>query len=314
MIKTKFGSGKFDNRETTQNGSQRAYIYFKGLKTLCLNTGTFCNISCQNCYIKSSPLNDSLIYLEQKDVNKFLQEIKNERYDTKEIGFTGGEPFMNPELIPMTRTCLQQGYQVLILTNAMKPMMRPHVQQGLFDLNNSFGDNLKLRISLDHWSSVVHDKERGKGSYELTLKGIGWLSKNGFNITIAGRALTVEKEEDVRKEYAKVFAKQHLKIDAFNKSETLIFPEMDENLDVPEITTECWRILNKEPDKMMCSSSRMIIKRKGNTKPKVIACTLLPYQQEFEIGETLRNSSQKVFLNHHHCAQFCVLSKASCSD
>ena len=34
MIKNKFGSGKFDHRETTQNGSQRAYIYFKGLKTL----------------------------------------------------------------------------------------------------------------------------------------------------------------------------------------------------------------------------------------------------------------------------------------
>ena len=51
---------------------------------------------------------------------------------------------MNPELIPMARTCLQEGYHVLILTNAMKPMMRPHVQQGLFDLNNSFGDNLKL--------------------------------------------------------------------------------------------------------------------------------------------------------------------------
>ena len=40
---------------------------------------------------------------------------------------------MNPELIPMTRTCLQEGYQVLILTNAMRPMKRPHVQQGLFD-------------------------------------------------------------------------------------------------------------------------------------------------------------------------------------
>ena len=64
MIKNKFGSGKFDNRETTQNGSKRAYIYFKGLKTLWFNTGTLCNISCQNCYIKSSPLNDNLIYLE----------------------------------------------------------------------------------------------------------------------------------------------------------------------------------------------------------------------------------------------------------
>ena len=47
--------------------------------------------------------------------------------------------------------------------------------------------------------SVVHDKDRGKGSYEITLKGIRWLSKKGFNITIADRALTVEKEENVQK-------------------------------------------------------------------------------------------------------------------
>ena len=59
--------------------------------------------------------------------------MKNERYDTKEIGFTGGEPFINSELRPMTRTCLEERYQVLIPMNTTRPMMRPFVQRDLFN-------------------------------------------------------------------------------------------------------------------------------------------------------------------------------------
>jgi sulfatase maturation enzyme AslB (radical SAM superfamily) len=246
-------------------------------------------------------------------VNEFLHKLCNDGHDTKEIGFTGGEPFMNPEIIPMTQSCLQEGYQVLILTNAMRPMMRPRVQKALLELQNSFNDQLTLRISLDHWSQVIHDKERGKGSYDQTLKGMRWLSENRFNMTIAGRALKAEKGKEFRQGYAKLFTKQGFDIDAFNPSKTVLFPEMDESADVPEITTACWSILNKNPKTMMCSSSRMIVKRKGDTTPRVIACTLLPYEPEFELGETLQDASKPVFLNHPHCAKFCVLGGATCS-
>ena len=41
-----------------------------------------------------------------------------------EIGFTGGEPFMNSEIIDMLRLSLERGFSVLVLTNAMLPMMR----------------------------------------------------------------------------------------------------------------------------------------------------------------------------------------------
>ena len=192
-------------------------------------------------------------------------------------------------------------------------MMRPKMQQGLLDLNNSFAEKLTLRVSLDHWSQATHDKERGKGSYDQTLKGMRWLSDNGFKMTVAGRALCTETGEDVRKGYAEVFSAQGFDIDAFNPSKTVLFPEIDETTDVPEITTECWGILNKTPKTMMCSSSRMIVKRKNDTTPRVIACTLLPYKPEFELGKTLRDASKPVFLNHSYCAKFCVLGGASCS-
>ena len=94
---------------------------------------------------------------------------------------------------------------------------------------------------------------------------------------------------------------------------TVLFPEMDERIEVPEITTACWGILDKSPDAIMCASSRMVIKRKGAEKPTVLACTLLPYAPEFELGSTLEEAERDVALNHPHCAKFCVLGGASCS-
>ena len=88
---------------------------------------------------------------------------------------------------------------------------------------------------------------------------------------------------------------------------------MDERIEVPEITTACWGILNKRPDDVMCASSRMVVKRKGAEKPVVLACTLLAYDEAFEMGQTLQEAEADVKLNHRHCAKFCVLGGASCS-
>jgi len=88
---------------------------------------------------------------------------------------------------------------------------------------------------------------------------------------------------------------------------------MDITVDVPEITTSCWEILSVRPETQMCASSRMVVKRKGQERPTVVSCTLLPYEEEFELGKTLSEASKKIYLNHQHCSKFCVLGGASCS-
>jgi hypothetical protein len=93
----------------------------------------------------------------------------------------------------------------------------------------------------------------------------------------------------------------------------VLFPEMDATIDVPEITTACWGILDVHPGAMMCASARMVVKRKGAGRPAVVACTLLPYDPQFELGATLAGAAGAVKLNHPHCARFCVLGGGSCS-
>jgi sulfatase maturation enzyme AslB (radical SAM superfamily) len=302
---------KFSDPLITAEGKKRAWVDLTALKTLWLNTGTLCNLACVNCYIESTPTNDALVYLTHAEVVDYLDEIAQKNYPTEEIGITGGEPFMNPDIIPIMKECLDRGFKLLVLTNAMRPMMK--YEEDLLDLNNRYAASLTMRISVDHFKRELHEEERGLRSWKPMMLGLKWLSDNEFTIDIAGRTRWGEDEKELRHGFDAFFKEYDIKIDAHDKKQLMLFPEMDEKMSVPEITTACWGILNVDPDDMMCASSRMVVKRKGDKKPSVMACTLLAYDQQFNIGQTLEEASKSVHLNHPHCSKFCVLGGGACS-
>ncbi len=304
---------KFDNPVVTLKGEPRARAPFLGMKTLWFNTGTLCNIECKNCYIESSPHNDRLVYLTRDDVKPYLDELEEMSSGPIEIGFTGGEPFMAPEIIDILEETLSRGHEALILTNAMAPLMRPRVRKGLEKLGETYKDKITFRVSLDHFTADKHDEERGKGGFDSTLRGMNWLSENGFKLAVAGRTLWHEAESEGRNGYADLFAEHGFVIDANDPMALVLFPEMENASDPPEITTACWSILSVNPADMMCASQRMVVKRKHADKPVVLPCTLLPYDRRFEMGDTLKQARDDVPLNHPYCATFCVLGGGSCS-
>lgn len=304
---------KFQDPKITAKGEKRASVYFKKLTTLWFNSGSLCNIECANCYIQSSPTADHFVYLTPDDVAAYLDEIDEIVGEPIEIAFTGGEPYLNPYMIRLSEMALERGHKLLVLTNAMKPMMRPRVQAGLLDLKSRFPGKMVLRVSLDHFTQKGHDQERGLGSFDIALKGMAWLTEHGFDLNIAGRSMFHEMETDARAGYEELIHTQGWDINAHDPMQTLLFPEMDEKIDVPEITVACWGILNVHPDSMMCASSRMVVRRKGEDRPCVLACTLLWDDPQFETGKTLKESLDPVKLNHPHCSKFCVLGGASCS-
>lgn len=304
---------KFSDPNLTAQGEPRARVVFDELKTLWVNTGTLCNITCTHCYIESSPTNDSLVYFSDADLALFLDEVAQLAGKPIEIGFTGGEPFLNPQIIGLVEMALARGHRVLILTNAMRPMMRSRIRDGLRALKARYGERITLRVSLDHYEADLHDEERGPGSFGATLEGIDWLTQAGFKVSLAGRTLWGGDESEVRAGFARLIAARGWRIDAGSAEQLVLFPEMDESAEVPEISDACWGILKVAPAAMMCASARMVVKRKGAEAPSVIACTLLPHEAEFELAARLTDSLTPVALNHPHCAKFCVLGGGSCS-
>ncbi len=309
--KTLLSPDKFRDPMRTAGGQTRASVDCGTLRTLWFNTGTLCNLTCTNCYIESSPTNDRLVYLTYAEVVAYLDEIAADNLGTEEIGFTGGEPFMNPDFIDMIKTCLERGFKVLVLTNAMRPMMK--CADRLLAIGREHGSNLVLRISLDHYTETLHNLCRGEHAWDRAMEGFDWLVENDFTLNVAGRMMWSDGEDEMRRGFARMFRERGIPIAAEDTEALMLFPEMDETLDVPEITDECWGILGVAPEAMMCSNSRMVVKRKGEDAPVVTACTLLPYDSEFEMGHTLAEARRPVRLNHPHCSQFCVLGGGVCS-
>jgi hypothetical protein len=301
---------KFAHPDITAKGETRASVSWTGLKTLWLNTGTLCNIECRNCYIDSSPKNDRLAYLTLADVIPFLDEITA----PAEIGITGGEPFMCPDILAILQAALSRGHRLLVLTNAMRPMMRPRVQEGLLSLAAVHPGAMTIRVSLDSHDAAINDAERGQGAFAEACAGLEWLSAAGLPLALAGRMALHESEAAAREGYRALVSRLRLAIDADDPKQLVLFPEMIARDDPPEITTACWGILDKSPASIMCASQRMVVRRRGAQGPRVLACTLLVDDPQFDLGATLAEATAApVKLNHPWCASFCVLGGASCS-
>jgi hypothetical protein len=222
----------------------------------------------------------------------------------------------------MLEAPLAQGFRVLVLTNGLQPMLRPRLKKGLLGLLAAYGDRLTIRVSLDHYTQALHEAERGPKTFAKSLVALDWLSSAGFKTAIAGRTCWNEHEHEARDGYATLIAERGWRIDPADPLALVLLPEMDVTQDVPEISVGCWQVLGKSPHELMCASSRMIVKRKGDARPTVVPCTLLPFDLAFSMGATLDGAARadggmfddgRVKLCHPHCAKFCALGGGSCS-
>ena len=153
--------------------------------------------------------------------DRLIELSKEIRY----LEFTGGEPFMNPEFLDMVSESLARGFRVLVLTNAMKPLLLR--QKKLCRIKDQYGDLLVLRVSIDHYTRKGHEEIRGRDSWEPMMEGLQWLSANRFNLDVAGRTCWNETEEQSRAGYGRLFRSQRVRIDEGDSSKLVLFPEMD---------------------------------------------------------------------------------------
>ena len=78
-------------------------------------SGTVCNLRCGHCFISCSPENHSFWFMTRAEVAEHL--AASARLGVKEYYFTGGEPFMNREMLGILEDALAYG-PATVLTNA----------------------------------------------------------------------------------------------------------------------------------------------------------------------------------------------------
>lgn len=156
-------------------------------------SGTLCNLTCHHCFISCSPKNNAFGYLSLTDVRRRLKE--SVELGVKEYYFTGGEPFLNPDMVPILVQTLQYG-PATVLTNGT--VLKDEWLERLWEAERGSTYSLEFRVSIDGFSPETNDPIRGEGTFDRAIRGIQKLVDFGFlPIITAARTWPDEKEQQV---------------------------------------------------------------------------------------------------------------------
>src|SRR5436305_3606425 len=155
-------------------------VELKSLDTLWFQVGgTVCNLACTHCFVSCSPTNHTHEMMTLAEVRRNLDEAA--RLGVREYYFTGGEPFLNPEMEAILAATLEVG-PATVLTNGL--LLDPGRCARLKALADASDYSLDFRVSLDGWDAASNDPIRGEGTFERILAGIRNLHAAGLNPVI----------------------------------------------------------------------------------------------------------------------------------
>jgi len=280
-------------------------VHLRALDTLWFQVGgTLCNIECTHCFISSSPRNHSHEMLSLADVERRLAEARE--LGVREYYFTGGEPFMNRDMLPILEATLRQG-PATVLTNGM--LLRADVCRRLRELFDASEYSLDIRVSLDGFDRESHDVIRGKGVWDRVMFGLRNLADAGINpvITVTTAAEGVESGEgrtrflDVIRGFG--FERPRLKVLPLfrigaEETRTRAYEDW-ERLTRDELTDE-------EASVLQCSSCRMV------TSKGVYVCPILIEEPEARMGDTLAETVRPFPLRYGAC-HTCWVDGVTCT-
>lgn len=291
----------------TPDNKPRGFIRSHALEEVWLHTGTACNLACPFCLEGSKPGDDRLQLMRFDDAKPFIDEAL--ALNVKQFSFTGGEPFINKDMVRILDYALQHR-PCMVLTNATAPLLKRALQ--LKPLRER-PYAVHFRVSLDHFLADEHDKGRGEGMFAMALDGLCALHDMGFSVSVANQAIPGLSANKVAKCFAQVFRGAGLP----ENLPRIEFPEFHlpgATVAAPQITQSCMVDYQTESTRreFMCAFSRMVVKSNGQCK--VYACTLVDDDADYALGATLAESLRvPVSMKHHRCYS-CFRDGASCSE
>src|SRR5262249_55948189 len=129
--------------------------------------GTRCNLTCRHCFISCSPHNHEFGFLCLDDVKGRLDE--SVALGVKEYYFTGGEPFLNPEMTAILELTLEYG-PATVLTNGT--LFKDEWLRRLRDAEDRSPFSLEFRVSIDGFTAAMNDPIRGDGTFDRAMSGV----------------------------------------------------------------------------------------------------------------------------------------------
>ncbi len=267
--------------------------------------GTRCNLSCHHCFISCHPKNNNFGFLTLEDIRRRLAESVT--LGVKEYYFTGGEPFLNREMVAILIETLNYG-PATVLTNGTVLKDSWISELAKAESNSQF--SLEFRVSIDGFSPEINDPIRGEGTFSRAMQGVIQLVDHGFlPIITAARTWPLEHEKEVVNQFVNT-----LRDAGYERPRLKILPTL--HLGEEENRTHGYRPTERidhsmmhdfDPSQLICDHSRMVTDR------GVHVCPILIESPDSLMSQTLSDSEKRFPLAHGACYT-CYQFGAICSN
>ena len=267
--------------------------------------GTLCNLACHHCFISCSPTNDTFGFMSLEEIKQRLEE--SVALGVEEYYFTGGEPFLNRDMVPILVETLRYG-PATVLTNGT--VLK---DQWLEELKTAERDSkhvLEFRVSIDGYSSETNDPIRGEGTFVRAMAGVRKLVEHGFQPIITATRTWSECEDD---KYVDRFIAT-LKQNGYEHPRLKLLPQLRIGAEAERCRgyQDCERVTRQmmqgyDASQLLCEHSRMVTDR------GVYVCPILVESPDARLGDTLADATGSFALSHQACYT-CYLHGSICSN
>jgi MoaA/NifB/PqqE/SkfB family radical SAM enzyme len=281
-------------------------VPFLGLDSVWFQVGgTLCNLKCRHCFISCGPLNHDHELMSRAEVRGYLLEA--ESLGVNDTYFTGGEPFLNRELLGILEDALRIG-PATVLTNGT--LITGSRARALVAAHQASRYSLEVRVSLDGTTPERNDPIRGAGSFEAAMAGVERLAAAGLNPILTVARTWDDAEDDATR------ARFHdlLRERGIDRPRVKVLPlflvgretERTRGYEAEERLTAD-HLRGHDPWSLQCSTSRMVTSR------GVMVCPILIDAPDARMGRTLRESLRPHPLAHGAC-HTCWATGATCRN
>ena len=268
-------------------------------------SGTVCNLWCTHCFISCSPKNHAFGFMSRSQVRSYLDQ--SVALGVKEYYFTGGEPFMNRDMLGILEDTLALG-PASVLSNGL--LITPKVARALQELSDNSPYTLELRISLDGFTAASNDAIRGEGSFARAMAGVRNLVSAGFLPIITCMQSWKDSEHD---RVLRGFTDSMHTI-GYDRPRLKILPQLHIGreaersrgyMETEMVTDEM--MIGYDPHLLLCSTGRMVTDR------GVYVCPILIEEPDARLSDSLEGSFRPYPMKHRACYT-CYLSGAICRN